>query len=34
MLALMENFQDEGGVVAVPRALQQFGAPKAIGRAG
>jgi seryl-tRNA synthetase len=28
----MENFQDEGGRVAVPAVLQQFGAPPAIGR--
>jgi len=27
----MENFQDEGGVVAVPEVLQRFGAPATIG---
>jgi seryl-tRNA synthetase len=32
LLAVMENFQDEGGVVAVPEALQQFGAPKTLGK--
>jgi seryl-tRNA synthetase len=32
LLAIMENFQDEGGVVAVPEALQQFGAPKTLGK--
>ena len=32
LLAVMENFQDEGGVVAVPDVLQQFGAPKTIGQ--
>ena len=32
LLAVMENFQDEGGVVAVPNVLQQFGAPKTIGQ--
>ncbi len=31
LLAIMENFQDEGGVVAVPDVLQQFGAPKTLG---
>jgi len=31
LLALMENFQDEAGVVAVPGVLHQFGAPKTIG---
>jgi seryl-tRNA synthetase len=30
LLAVMENFQDEQGFVAVPRALQQFGAPATI----
>ena len=34
LLAVMENFQDEGGVVAVPNVLQQFGAPKTIGQPG
>ena len=32
LLSIMENFQDEGGKVAVPAVLQQFGAPTAIGR--
>ncbi|MGN6792999.1 MAG: serine--tRNA ligase [Streptosporangiaceae bacterium] len=32
LLSIMENFQDEGGKVAVPSVLQQFGAPAAIGR--
>ena len=32
LLSIMENFQDEGGKVAVPPVLQQFGAPPAIGR--
>jgi seryl-tRNA synthetase len=27
MIAILENFQDEGGAVAVPAALQEFGAP-------
>jgi seryl-tRNA synthetase len=32
LLAVMENFQDENGAVAVPEVLQQFGAPKTIGQ--
>jgi seryl-tRNA synthetase len=32
LLSIMENFQDEGGKVAVPSVLQQFGAPEFIGR--
>jgi seryl-tRNA synthetase len=32
LLSIMENFQDEGGKVAVPEALRQFGAPASIGR--
>jgi seryl-tRNA synthetase len=32
LLSIMENFQDEGGKVAVPDVLRQFGAPVAIGR--
>ena len=32
LLALMENFQDEAGVVAVPGVLHQYGAPKTIGQ--
>lgn len=31
LLAIMENFQDEGGAVAVPQVLQDFGAPARIG---
>jgi seryl-tRNA synthetase len=31
LLAVMENFQDEGGQVAVPEVLQRYGAPAAIG---
>ena len=30
LLAVVENFQDEGGAVAVPDVLQQFGAPARI----
>jgi seryl-tRNA synthetase len=33
MLAIMENFQDESGVVTVPPVLVEFGAPKQVGRA-
>jgi seryl-tRNA synthetase len=32
LLAIMENFQDEGGTVAVPEVLTRFGAPGTIGR--
>ena len=32
LLSIMENFQDEGGQVAVPEVLRQFGAPASIGR--
>jgi seryl-tRNA synthetase len=31
MLAIMENFQDEGGSVAVPEPLWEFGAPRSLG---
>jgi seryl-tRNA synthetase len=31
LLSIMENFQDEGGSVAVPEVLQRFGAPPMIG---
>jgi seryl-tRNA synthetase len=31
LLAVMENFQDEHGVVAVPEVLQKFGAPARLG---
>jgi seryl-tRNA synthetase len=34
MIALMENFQDEGGSVAVPQPLWEFGAPERLGRVG
>jgi seryl-tRNA synthetase len=30
MLAILENFQDEGGAVAVPEVLTQYGAPRRI----
>ena len=32
LLSIMENFQDEGGKVAVPEVLRPFGAPASIGR--
>ena len=31
MIALLENFQDEGGAVAVPEALWEYGAPHRLG---
>jgi seryl-tRNA synthetase len=31
LLAVLENFQDEGGQVSVPDALVRFGAPKRLG---
>src|SRR5689334_10290809 len=31
LLSFMENFQDEGGTVAVPEVLQQYGAPATLG---
>ena len=31
LLAIMENFQDEGGTVAVPEALRPHGAPPTLG---
>jgi seryl-tRNA synthetase len=31
LLAIMENFQDEGGTVAVPEALVRYGAPATLG---
>jgi seryl-tRNA synthetase len=31
LLSIMENFQDEAGTVAIPEALQRFGAPATIG---
>jgi seryl-tRNA synthetase len=33
MLAVLENFQDEDGSVAVPTVLQLYGAPERVGRA-
>ena len=30
MVAVIENFQDEGGAVAIPSVLQQFGAPSSL----
>jgi seryl-tRNA synthetase len=32
LLSIMENFQDEGGKVAVPEVLRAFGAPATLGR--
>jgi seryl-tRNA synthetase len=31
MIALMENFQDEGGSISVPEPLWEFGAPERLG---
>jgi seryl-tRNA synthetase len=31
LIALMENFQDEGGSVSVPEALWEYGAPRKLG---
>jgi seryl-tRNA synthetase len=31
MLAIMENFQDEGGSVTIPAPLVELGAPRRIG---
>jgi seryl-tRNA synthetase len=31
LLSIMENFQDEGGTVAVPDVLRQYGAPATLG---
>ena len=31
MIAVLENFQDEGGSIAVPEALTEFGAPARLG---
>jgi seryl-tRNA synthetase len=33
LIALMENFQDEGGSVSVPEALWAYGAPRRLGAA-
>jgi len=32
LLSIMENFQDEGGTVAVPEVLRQYGGPATLGR--
>ena len=32
LLAILENFQDEGGKVAVPECLVEFGAPQRLER--
>lgn len=32
LLSIMENFQDEGGKVAVPEVLRKYGAPATIGK--
>jgi len=32
LLSIMENFQDEGGKIAVPEVLRPFGAPLSIGK--
>jgi seryl-tRNA synthetase len=34
LLAIMENFQDEGGTVTVPEVLQRYGAPATLGGPG
>ena len=34
MIAVMENFQDEGGSIAVPEPLWELGAPRQLGRVG
>jgi len=31
LLALMENFQDDAGAIAVPEALREYGAPQRLG---
>jgi seryl-tRNA synthetase len=33
MLALLENFQEDDGTVAVPEALVELGAPRRLGTA-
>jgi seryl-tRNA synthetase len=33
LLAVLENFQEEGGSVTVPPVLEDFGAPRSLGRA-
>jgi seryl-tRNA synthetase len=32
LLSIMENFQDEGGTVAVPEVLRRYGAPATLGQ--
>jgi seryl-tRNA synthetase len=32
LLSVMENFQDEGGTVAVPEVLRRYGAPPTLGK--
>jgi seryl-tRNA synthetase len=34
LLSIMENFQDEGGTVAVPEVLRRYGAPATLGQPG
>jgi seryl-tRNA synthetase len=34
LLSVMENFQDEGGKVAVPEVLRRYGAPPVLGKTG
>ena len=34
LLSIMENFQDEGGTVAVPEVLLGYGAPATVGKKG
>jgi seryl-tRNA synthetase len=31
VIAIMENFQDESGAIAVPEALWDYGAPRRLG---
>jgi seryl-tRNA synthetase len=31
LLAMMENFQDENGLVTLPEVLRQYGAPATLG---
>ena len=34
LIAILENFQEEDGSVAVPLVLERFGAPSRVGAAG
>ena len=34
MIALLENFQDEGGSISIPEPLWELGAPRQLGRTG